>query len=484
MPADAIGAQASTHFVLDSGHKLTDPILGFFTVNGFRDALLKTLPEATQRVLADSSGLTQTAQYSSDPTIRAQQIEHDVVALYARDYIAAWDGLLDHMDVVPPPNAPRAIYEFQMLTAPGGPIKSFLTAAVAQLSLTAPPSAAPVPGGKTVPPAVAPVVDAAAQAVGDHFSDLRKFVLSAQLDGALSEVSALQQQIFRQLVNNGAGGEATSGLDATMAVQQAAAGAPEPVARWLQTLARRGGTVRSDTLHAQAIAAYGGPDGALPLCQLVVEKFPFRAAAREDASMADFAGLFAPNGRFDTFFAQFLRPYVNTQTRDWTLRDAGGLSAPVGADSMAQFQRAAALRQTFFAFGGDQPMVSFSVRPVMLDAGARQVSLNLGGIDVIYEQNGPQPVTALTWPGPTRMSHVELTFDPPVAGGSLQENGPWALFRLLAQGRMRRSGTDAGWDWVISQGGRTAEFELSAATSHSPFGPQVFAGFRCPTVGR
>jgi type VI secretion system protein ImpL len=254
------------------------------------------------------------------------------------------------------------------------------------------------------------------------------------------------------------------------------------VSRWLTTLARRGGTVRDDMARHQAAAAFAGSGGALPLCQQVVQRFPFRPAAREDVSMDDFSQLFAPNGRLDGFFTQFVRPYVDTTAKDWKLRDPASTQAPVTAEAVGQFQRALAIRDTFFAQGGTQPRVSFALRPIALDSAAHQVTLDFGGITASWSQGVSASINIIEWPGPTRMNTVRVSFDPLGTGPALDQTGPWALFRLIAHASLQRTSAGDGYQVTLTQGAREARFELTAASAHSPFDADLFAGFKCPTV--
>jgi type VI secretion system protein ImpL len=317
VPADVIGALASEHFVRPSGRTLQDPIPGIFTTAGFQTVILPGMPRPTEQAIKESWVLGQASRIDPNDVVARQHVEHDVVVRYAKDYQAAWDGLLNDLEVVPPADPNAAVTDFSLLTSPQGPIKLLLTAMVKQFDLTTP----------LVPPkdaaAPKPTPDPAIKALEDHYRDLRDFVEHGQIDVVLGSVDRLQRQIADQVAANAsAGGPAvTPGIDAAIALKQTAASAPQPVARWLKTLAQRGGAVRDDARRQQVAAAYGGPGGALPLCQEVVQRYPFRPAARDDVSIDNFSELFAPNGRIDSFFTQFVRPFADTTQKEVTRPD-------------------------------------------------------------------------------------------------------------------------------------------------------------------
>jgi type VI secretion system protein ImpL len=107
------------------------------------------------------------------------------------------------------------------------------------------------------------------------------------------------------------------------------------------------------------------------------------------------------------------------------LKAVNGVPAPVAPVELAQFQRAAVIRDLFFGAGGNTPTVRFDITPVSLDNGAKQVTLDLGGTTVT-DAFGPPRATQIIWPGQTGMSSVRLVFDPaPSTGtGAFTASGP------------------------------------------------------------
>jgi type VI secretion system protein ImpL len=160
-----------------------------------------------------------------------------------------------------------------------------------------------------------------------------------------------------------------------------------------------------------------------------------------------------------------------------------GVDPPVSAADVAQFQRAAVIRDLFFAAGGNTPTVRFDLTPVSMDPGAKKVTLDLDGVVVAYE-GGPSRSTQVTWPGPNRMTNVKLTFDPPAPGstGVFAANGPWALFRLFGQGSLVQAGSAERYQLTFQQGERRAVFEVRAGSVLNPFAPGVLQEFRCPAL--
>ena len=73
----------------------------------------------------------------------------------------------------------------------------------------------------------------------------------------------------------------------------------------------------------------------------------------------------------------------------------------------------------------------------------------------------------------------------PATGGSPTEidaSGPWALFRLFAQGSLMQAGSSDQYTLTFSQGGHTAGFNIEAGSVLNPFTPGVLQDFRCPSL--
>jgi type VI secretion system protein ImpL len=155
----------------------------------------------------------------------------------------------------------------------------------------------------------------------------------------------------------------------------------------------------------------------------------------------------------------------------------------VTPQQLARFQRAAVIRDLFFGAGGTSPSVRFDITPLSLDAGAKQVTLELGGTSITYAHGTPRD-TEITWPGPNGMNSASLSFDPPPTGGSatLSASGPWALFRLFGEGTLERSGSAERYTLSFQLGDRQASFAILAGSVLNPFAPGILSGFQCPQL--
>lgn len=490
-PSDALGRVGVPLFVRSSGKKLTDGIPGYLTVDGFYKALLPALPAATREAAGETWITGQGQARLSEAEQRA--LADQVIALYAADYIKAWDALLQDLEVAPQRSVPQAAQDLFILGAPQSPMKDLLVAMARQLSLAQAPKAVPASG--TAIAAVMKPTDAALSAQGreveERFRPLRELVVvtaGAPIDQVLKRINDLQQQLAKlAAVGPAAGAQmaASLGNEPVIALRAEARRQPQPVARWLQAIAESSTALRGGAGGArqQVIAAYNGSSGPAALCPLAVNgRYPFVAGSNLDTPIEDFAKLFAPGGLIDGFFNTQLKPFVDTAANPWKGQSVDGVPPPVSAADIVHFQRAAVIRQVFFAPGSATVAVRFDITPVSLDAGATQVSLELDGASISYA-HGATKSTQVTWPGPDRLQNVRLVFDPPPPShiGVLSESGPWAMFRLFARGTFTPAGPGR-YVLTFRLGNRQAVYEVRPSTPLNPFALGVLQDFRCPSV--
>jgi type VI secretion system protein ImpL len=504
-PADAAGASGVRVFIRRSGAPLTDGVAGFYTVDGFYKVLLPNLPSATTQVASESWVLGKAAEINpASPQVLT--LQRDVIALYTREYAKAWDDLLADLDVEPMRNLQQAVQELYVLGSPQSPMRDLLAGITRQLTLTQPPPP---------PPGVAGAVQGAAQAAGTaaaqaaagtedrlknllgqaggpppeppgkaietRYAALIGFVgkgPGAPIDNALKLINDLQVQLAK-LAAAPAGGPAGAvggGDDPAQLLQAEASQDPQPVSRWLQALAFSGNQLRGGGAAEQVKKAFAAPGGPASLCSKAVDgRFPFTAGSKNDIPLDDFSRLFSAGGLLDKFFNENLQNFVDTSGAIWKAQPVAGVAPPVTPGDLAQFQKAAQIRDLFFASGGAQPTVRFDITPI--DTDAKQVTLDLDGQSIVYA-HGPVRSTSVTWPGPNRMNNVRLVFDSgqPV----LKATGPWALFRLFADGTLAQTSDADRYTLNFAVGDRHASYEIRAGSVLNPFAPGVLRGFQCP----
>ncbi len=357
--SDALGAAGVAVFVRASGRPLTDSIPGFFSPAGFHEVLLPALGPALKAVAAESWVLGAKTDLQSDAAAIAAA-EQDVIKLYTADYIQAWDGMLGDLDVAPLRSLTQAAQDLYILASrENSPIRRLLASVVQQTTMSAAAPAAP--GTPTERERLAallgrqgPAADTASpvQAIDDHYKPLRELMRPGAIEQVLKPMSDLQQQLAKMAASaNKAGGTTDPGsADPAVALQAEALRQPQPLARWLASIAASGRALRGGGVKEQITAAFKAGGGVGALCpQVVSGKYPFTAGSDKEVGLDEFGRLFGAGGVLDAFFNTQLKPYVDTSGKVWKLQPVEGVSAPIAPADLQQFQTAQTIRAVFFA---------------------------------------------------------------------------------------------------------------------------------------
>lgn len=466
-PGEVLGPAGAKVFLRLSGRDLDDGVPGLFTVAGFRQGVLPNLARAARDAAAEGWVLGD-AIPSDSPRLRT--LEADVATLYAAEYAAAWSGLLSDLDPAPLRSLAQAAQDLFVLAAPQSPMRAMLAAAAEQL---APATGAP-PGPATT----------AVMAVDQQFQPLRALFgrgSTSSIDQVLRPLGDLQQQLAKQAATANRAAPPAIGVDPAAALRTEAIRQPQPLGRWLVSLATAGAALRDGGIRGAMVSAWNVGGGPAALCPTVIaNKFPFVPAATAEASVEDFTRLLGPGGAIDAFFNTQLKPYVDTSSKPWKLKPSEGMTLPVTPADLAQFQRAAELRDLFFPAGGTRPVIRFDVTPGPLDAGVSSATLTLEGTAVSAARGTPARPAALTWPVRAAAGARTFLAVVPADGPPLPDvaaEGPWAVFRLLSRAKVSGGGDRLT---LVFGGDRPVRFDLRA--SPNPFAGTALAALRCPAV--
>lgn len=504
-PGDVLGVAGAALFVRSSGKPLTDGIAGFYTTEGFHKVLLPSLDRAVKGVVSESWVLGSRVVFDANgPQLPA--LEREVIGLYETDYAQAWDRMLADLNPVQLRSLPQAAQDLYILASPESPMRSLLASIARQLTLSAMPGDAR--SGNAAQTSAANDTQARLQAIigsvqaatnaplppgheiDERYQALREFVGTrpgAPIDSVLREIGDAQQVVAKlaaTLVSAATATPANGALDPLLTLKTDAARQPEPVQRWLSQIAASVIALRSGDPRLQLATIYNAPGGPSNICPAVVNgHYPFVATSADDISIADFARLFAPGAALDGFTNTLLGRYVDTSARTWHLISADAASSPISAADVAQFQRAATIRDTYFADGETRPHFRLDITPVSADAATRRATLDLDGTAVVYT-SGEQRTTRIMWPTFSLQPTMRLVFDPPAAGSeAVQAVGPWAMFRLFGRGRMQpQPAAPDHYALTFQLGARQAVFDLRVPGGSNPLALGLLQDFRCPSV--
>jgi type VI secretion system protein ImpL len=182
----------------------------------------------------------------------------------------------------------------------------------------------------------------------------------------------------------------------------------------------------------------------------------------------------------DAFFKSYLDNYVDKSRRPWQAKPAATDSVSISADALKQFERAAAIRDTFFMGGSQLPSVSFELRPVGMSETITQFTLDLAGQAVTYS-HGPVLPQTLQWPGPNATGDVRMEMAPPVGTDNLRRvTGPWSWFKILDKATITPADGANSLNVEFTLGSRSATYLLRARSANNPFQFPDLHQFTCP----
>jgi type VI secretion system protein ImpL len=509
--ADVAGPSASLVFTRASGQPLTKGISWLYTYRGYHEAFEKQVDRASIQLASEEGwvlGLPeQQRTFNPKDPASALRLNGEVKRLYLEDYAKIWESFINDIRVVNQSNLQQSIQVTRALSGPTSPLPGLLRAIVKEVTLgekfegnqidkavekardtvqgTRESLAAMLSGNR--PQAAAAQPQRIESIVDDRFAALRAYVKapaagqpapvdqSVQLLGELYTVMTATETAVR-------GGAAPPQSDVQNKVRAEAGRLPEPVRSLLNTLVNAGVTQALTATRENLSASIGASIG--DFCNTAIAgRYPFNRSSSRDVTTDDFAAMFSPGGRMDDFFQKNLIQFVDTSTKPWSFRQVGGgqMGAQGDTGSLIQFQRAQAIRDTFFRNGGKMPSLRLDFKPIEMDASITQFILDVDGQIVKYA-HGPTVPMSVTWPGTAGRGQVSIQLTPPsTSGESPRFEGPWALFRLFDRAQIDNMGQPERFRATFTIDGRKAVFEVTTSSVQNPFRMSELANFSCPS---
>ncbi|HEX6703126.1 MAG TPA: type VI secretion system membrane subunit TssM [Albitalea sp.] len=498
----AAGNNAALVFKRVSGAPLTRGVPGLFSYDGYHRGFQKEVARVAQQLAEEQAWVLGIAETPKDAaaTVRANEpLLDDVRRIYLNEYAATWDAFIADVRLLDMTTLTQSIQMARLLSAPDSPLPPLMKAMSRETTLLA-------SSGKNVIEKASDkasdflkkqrdsLADALASKKGDtgqrieslvddRFVGLRRLVTAPEggkppLDDTIALIGEVH--VLLNAVDNAVkGGAAPPASPLPVKVKAEAARLPEPVRSMMDNLSQNSAQVSLILVRqnlGQEVKSQVGE-----FCQQAVAgRYPLDRGSARDATPADFALLFGPGGKIDQVFQQKLAAYVDTSARPWRFRAVDGV--PLGADhgSLPQFQRAQAIRETFFP-AGNMPSLRLQFKPIEMDATLKQFVLDVDGQVVRYD-HGPQIPVSVQWPGPRGALQVRVQVVPPGNGTTgLVHEGPWALLRLFDRVRIDPTNVPERFRATFDVDGRKAVFEVTASSVRNPFRLRELNEFACPS---
>lgn len=421
--------------------------------------------------------------------IQAQMggIRPGVAALYARDYIEAWDKLVAALRPASYFSDQAAFGAFTKTPSPlkvvllelrnnttfdggSGAAKKMAGAAV-KTKLGRAAGLMPVGGGG---------VDAGVE-ITSYFRPIHDYVGDGKAPGPVDEfIGAIKQAglavISAKVAGGGIGSEAVQSqlAIAVGTVATASTGAP-PQLQGFVSAASQGGS-KAQVGAAQGAVSDAYTQSVLPDCRLATQdKYPFFGGSETDASIVDVQRVFGLSGTVEAFFAQRLVPLLDTAGPVWRWRADSSVAMTLDPASPNEFAKAQQVRDLLAAG------ISLKVEVQSFGGGVTAAEFSAGGTKYRFDPATTE-ARPLIWSTQGSLPEASVTlFKGDVQVAKIQSQGPWALFRIMDQARRENAGPQTLLA-TFGQGDVSTVFRVSLPSDRNPFSRGGVWSFRCPVV--
>jgi len=415
-----------------------------------------------------------------------------VAGLYAKDYIAAWEGITKAMQPGAYFTDRAALGAFTKMPSPlklvllelrkntifeggVGNAAGYVAKQRMQSMRVGGITGAQVMNGR-----------AGGLSAGDeitnYFAQLHSFVGNgkspAPIDDFVAAVKAAGQAVIAaKSMGGGGGSDATQAQMATaMAqVQTAAASAPAQLAPFVEAAAKGGAGAQVSAAQGAVTEAYA--QSIMPACKGVAqEHYPFFGGAAQDASVSDTLRLFGMGGTLDGFTQVRLLPLMDTAGPVWRWKSDDPIAATLDPLVPEEFAKAAQIRDLL---AGGLPL-KISVASMGTDVAAAEFSSggqtyrfargDAGEKPLLWSATGGTPAASVTFYGADAKPAQQI-----------EAEGPWALFRLVDKGAKENSGAQA-IKVTFGEGAKAVAFLIKLPSERNPFSRGGVWSFRCPNA--
>jgi type VI secretion system protein ImpL len=457
--AGALLASGDSQAFHDGGALLASTIPWFFTrdgyVHGFQPGLAIVQAQLGRELWVlgpDAAKQSIRAQLPAARTIVAKD--------YARDYIAAWDGMLARVRPADYFSDRAALGAF---TRDPSPLKVLLQEVRRNTAL------AP---GRGVD------VGDAGGLIRDHFRQLADFAGGGAEPAPVDElVNAVKQAAGASAAAGTAGAALTGGAvqgqlaSALGVLSTAGVVAPPQLQGFVGSATRTGQGAAARTARSTIDAQYA--DVGSDCLRSTRGRYPFDRHSSADMAATDLQRIFGPSGSIDSMVREHLQPLLDTGHSPWRWRGGDPVSVGLNPGSAAQMERAASIRDLIT--GG----AALRVGVAGMGDGVTAVEFSTGGATHRFEAKAVEQAPAIWTPTSLPAAHVVL-----FAGSKemrrIEMLGPWALFRLLDAGRVQNAGP-ARIRVTFGEGAQTASLLITLSSATDPFGRGGPFSFRCPS---
>ncbi|CAN7588399.1 type VI secretion system membrane subunit TssM [Trinickia sp. LjRoot230] len=506
--AQAVGPDASFVFRRESGKSLRDGVPGLYTREGYRTVFCPRLPDAVNAYGSEEVWVLNLGASEVPTAADAAAWVSNIRQLFLNDFIRIWDGYLADVRLQRSTTLQQSVQIARVLSSQDSPLTR-LSRALASETWLGDMSSSDARRGKEAraqdkideargelaqifskgsdgDSRVAAEPSNPESIVDRHFAGLRALAPASDekteqagtpLDAALKTIDALYAYLT---ATDDAlrGGASPAQSDVPDRLRAEAGRMPTPFREMLVDVSNVA-TGNIAGVEQRDAARRAGADIGEFCRQAIAGRYPFARGLARDVAPADFAQLFAPGGTMDAFFQKNLAGLVDTASRPWRFinRTDDASASPL----LASFEKAAAIRDAYFAGGVHTAQLKIEIKPLELDPSVSEMTLDVDG-QILRYAHGPLTATAVQWPGTRGSGQVRLQMqDETGATHGFTTEGPWALHRLFDHAAISPGQGPEQMVATFAIDGKHVALQVTAGSVRNPLRLPQMESFACPT---
>ena len=264
---------------------------------------------------------------------------------------------------------------------------------------------------------------------------------------------------------------------------------PQPVKDWLIAIADQSWKVVLQSAHQHVNAEWNTKVYSVYRHGLA-GRYPLTKSSSNELAIYDFSEFFKPNGTMDTFYNEFIKPFVHTN-KGWANKVVDNRSLGLSNKTISQVRKAQNIKDVYFRNNPEIPTIRFQLKPYRLGKNNSRFTLELGTKRIVYN-HGPKFWKTVTWSGSDEETRTRIIFE------DLNEklhikifDGNWAWFRLQDESRLTKTqqsntflvnysvpDNDKNSVTNLAKTDRSITFQIKAKSVNNPFNNNLLRSFK------
>ena len=441
-------------------------------------------------------------------------ISKQVKDLYLSEYIQVWDQVYKQFSIAEFRNLNHGEEVLATLVDPVySPFVAILEVARRNTQLEPPKEDLedlaeknPKKGGKLARMATAALIDQyEGTKVDKHFRDINALVTEGRaglapvatimdkmqgLKNFITDI-AISPEPGRQSFTLARGRFSAGAGNAITELRAYAQSLPQPVRQWLDTLADQSWRVILDSARAYVDSEWRN-QVYRPYSQSLQGRYPLNRSSNDEMALFDFSAFFKPGGTMDTFYTEFVAPFVST-SGGLRNRVVDNYSLGYSEEVLRQIDNARAIKSIFYRESPDSISVTMELRPRAMDERDARFILDVGDERLTYN-HGPKLWKTVRWQANQDNMRVRMVFED-LQGSQYDRafQGGWAWFRLLDASYVEKTSQSniylvtfsAGDERGTQRDAHKITYEVKTKSVENPLRREVLSAFRLPeTIAR